>query len=476
MGQGDDPVVQLSVPRRGIFASIVDRIDHFVALVVERRGSILIWFIVIGTFMMAYASVMGIGWVQFRGTLVNGHQVFVGDADTVPVKEVGYFAAVNWAIFGVVIGPAIVYFGLCTVNAFDTTLAKLCGSGIMRDGNLDAVQYEHISALWERHAAKNRLLFIVIFAMVMTLMMSDWWTVVAMPLLDPAAVNAPLSDPSMEYDWSVAALFEGSKVSVWPLLIFGFFGYLILAGLVPAIVISVTICTIYYMHFVTSLAVRNADGSTGTVHFAAVQMTPDESDSRFGFSAFSEIFNYFLLMSLLILLGLWLMNVQNVYLRDETSTDLYNFIFGEVRRYRELADGGGIQDFLYWFIEPAERFYYNLQVAFTFLLTPFICIVSILGCWFVLRIKAQQAQKFSLEHADKIAAEHGIDPQVFRFRLQRDMDVWPVGWITSRRLVALMLLLFVSLISYRIIAIPLLFGFGLGIFELVRRLFSPSKS
>ncbi|MBK1795319.1 hypothetical protein JHL21_12510 [Devosia sp. WQ 349] len=475
MGRDENVAATNKVAKIGFIRAIALSVDRSVGKVVESRSYILIWFIVIGTFLLACAFSLGVGWVQFDGRLVNGRNVFDGAGNPVSAKEVGYFSAVNWSLFGVVIAPAIVYFGLCTVSAFDSTLYKLCANGILRDGNLDAVQYAHVRRLWEQHASKNRFLFFLIFAMVMTLMLSDWWSVVAVPLLDPAGVTALLSDPSMEYDWSVAALFSGTKVSLWPLLIFGFVGYVVLAGLVPAIVISVTICTIYYMHFVTNLSVQNADGSKSVVQFAAVHMKADEADTRFGFSAFSEFFNYFLLMSLLILAGLWLMSVQNVYLRDESSADLYNFIIGEVRKYHELANGGSAQEFLYWFIRPAERFYYNSQVAFAFLLTPFVCIIAILGCWFVLRVKAQHARQYSLQHADRIAAEQGIDPDLFRFRLQRDMDVWPVGWITSRRLVTLMLLLFVSLVSYRIIAFPLLFGFGIGIFELIRRLFSPSQ-
>lgn len=444
-------------------------LDQAVLGLVEKRIRVAIWIIVAGFVLLVASLPLNVATVLFEGKLQNGFNAFLGVATStggppVATKEVGFLSALNWSLFCTCVAPAVVWFALSAVGSFDTTLSRLCDQGMVRDASFNRISYPFVQAQWVSHMRSNRILFAFVFISVLIFVMHDWWSVVGSPILDSGAVRVPVSDPQMEYDWSVASIFAGSSVNAAALLAFGFVCYLMFAGLVPALAIAVTLCTVYYMAFLTTLRAAPGAAPGGALRFAAVP-TPSPRDRHFGFKAFADLFHNFLLMSLAVLFGLWLMAVQNIYLRDLGSADIYSFVLGEVGQYEQvLAGSTGWVEFLAWFVTPARFLIYNMQVALSALLFPFICVLAVLGCWFVLRTRAREAQDLSLQHTAKLAVEFQINEETLRERLQNDMDVWPVGWITSRKLIALMFLLFASLVSYRLIVIPLIFvGFaGIG--------------
>lgn len=451
-------------------AVVAASIDRSVIYVVDSRARFLIWVIVLGFFVVVLSVILNIGSVAFSGRLLNGFNALAAipalqDQPVVASKEVGFLWAVNWSLFCTVIAPIIVGFGLNTLRTFETTLESICAAGMLRDDAFRRVSYNSLAEIWHAHAQKNRLLFIFVLIAVIGFIMWDWWSVVGHPLINPDSVRNPLTDPQMEYDWSVSALFEGSSVNTSALLVFSFAAYFLFAALVPALVIAVTLCTIYFMVFVTSVRLPG-DGKSDEVHFAAVPS--GEDDRHFGFKVFGPLFDSYLLMSLFIMLGLWLMAVQNVYLRDPFSTNIVNFIWGDLDQYARLIDNsGGVFDFISWFVAPTRYTVPNIQVALSVLLMPTICLVSVAGSWFILRSKAISAGKLSRKNVAKLARELQQSSDRLDERLKKDMEVWPVGWITSRKLLAMMAFLFAALVSYRLIIIPLAFGGFISLWSLL---------
>lgn len=434
-------------------ANIMDMINRFIDWLIRNRITITMWLFVLGFAMIFLSWVIGIFNVEFNGQLKNGYDVFT-EANGNPIenhvssKQVGYFPALNWSLFVALIAPLIVFFAISTLQSFKRTLVAFCESGMARDDGFNRVDTGMILAKWQAQLNQNRFLFAAIFAAVMYFTLYDWWSVVGWPITHPEPVNTPITDFNMDYDWSVASLYKDSNVSAIQLFIFGLFGYIIFAGLIPALTISVTVCTLTFMLFISTL---HTDKSP--VHFAAIP-SPTLKDRHFGFKLFSDLFHNFLMMSLLVLIGLWLMSIQNVYLRDTEYTDIYRFLLGDTKQLGMITKGD-FSNFIPWLKMPAERFYYNIQVAASGLLYPFICLLGICGCWFILGAKAREAQDYSLKNAEKLAGEFNMSRDVLVERLSNEMEFWPVGWIKSRQLLFFMFLMACSMISYRVIALPI---------------------
>jgi hypothetical protein len=452
-------------------AGVSPALDRFVERLIEHRHVLTGWVVLIAFGFWVVAFALHVHLVTFSGVLdgpTAGHtDAFRGlPADHVPSKQVGYLTALNWSLFSTAIAPTIVWFGIGALHALNTTLRNLCERGMVRDKNFDRLTFEFLQDKWERHIRQSRALFICTFLLVIYFVMNDWWSVVGQPILYPQTVTQTMADPVMEFDWSVSSLYPGSGVSKYPLLVFGFLGYVLFAALVPALVISVTLCTVFYMLFITTA--RTAEGQ---LHLAAVP-TAGAKDRHFGFKVFSDLFHNFLLMSLFILGGLWLMSVQNVYLRDPASSNIYSFVVEETKKYKDVVGGKtNIDDFLTWFFKPGQTLLENPQVAISVLLFPMICFISVVGCWVVLGYKARHAQEFSKANVQKLAAEFKTDAAILEERLSNEMDVWPVGWIKSRNLILLMILMAASMISYRVMAIPLLIGMGVTARSVTKSLF-----
>ena len=447
------------------YAGVADLLGNALDRVVAARPQITLWLLIIGFAMCAISLTANFGIITFTGNLTNGLNAFRGSPNgSVAGKQVGYVWALNWSLFSTFIAPAIAWFGIGALEALDRTLKTLCERGMLRDKEFKRLDFEVLQQKWESHLRKSRVMFVFVFLMVFYVIMSDWWNVVAGPILNSGGVSQTVADPVMEFDWSVASLYPGSHVNSLGLLIFGFVAYVIFAACVPALVIAATLCVVFFMLFLVSA--RLEDGSQ--VHFAAVP-TDDGADHHFGFKVFSELFQNFLTMSLLILGGLWLMAVQNVYLRDMSHGDFYSMIVSEYGYLLDVIAKGEFKKIIPWFQEPAARFVYNPQVAFAGLLFPMICITSIIGCWLLLREKARQAKAFSKEpaHLKQLADEHGLTPRELKLQLDNKMDVWPVGWVSEQRLLSLMALLGMSMISYRVIAFPIVIGGGIGLWHLI---------
>ncbi len=85
------------------------------------------------------------------------------------------------------------------------------------------------------------------------------------------------------------------------------------------------------------------------------------------------------------------------------------------------------------------------------------------SCWFLLRNAAMRARDFTLAHAAELARETRATKARIVEALNRPMAVWPVGWIRINELLAIMLVLFCSLLSYRLIVLPIVWMLAKGV-------------
>jgi hypothetical protein len=422
-------------------AAFSARGDSWFARAVANPWQSLLWMVVVGFCLGAASIILHVHSVNFDGYLVG--DAYPGGLVEVPGaphggKEVGYLMAPNWGLFGVLVTPLLVFWGLQMIGAMDRVLEQAANNGMLRDEAFNEIPAAEVQAAWARHRKRNRVIFAVMFVLVLGYAFSDWWDVVAQPMLYPDVPPTPFSDQTMEYDWSVAAMFQHAPVGVWPLVIFTFVAYLFLAGFAPAFAFAVVISALHFVGFIASL------GSRRRWRLAAMP-GDDPKDTHCGFDCFAGFFNNLLLSMLCILVGLELMVLQNAYLRTDHAS-FVDFILSGASDLRKMP----APDWAGWFIEPLMIKAANPQAGLTYLLFPFVCIVAVGVTWVMLRSTAIKAREFSEQHLAAVAAKTGRSKKSITAALEH-MKFWPVGWIGLNMLLTVMVVMFRALTSYRLL-------------------------
>ena len=101
------------------------------------------------------------------------------------------------------------------------------------------------------------------------------------------------------------------------------------------------------------------------------------------------------------------------------------------------------------------------------MITPFLILTSVVLCCILLRQHAGISKKFSLKHIRLLHAETKMKPHEIEESFD-EMKVWPVGWMKQNEVIFLMVVLFASLFSYRLILLPLIYILLKAVVALVR--------
>ncbi|MBL8552624.1 MAG: hypothetical protein JNJ73_21735 [Hyphomonadaceae bacterium] len=424
---------------------------------IENAGVVAIWAFMFGFAMCCIAVALQVHVVDFTGRFsapaLRDYVVALGPSTT--AKEVGYLFAINWSVLGVFVQPLVLYFGLRTFANMAPALEAIAERGMVRDQTFEKVTAESVLARWRRSERVNRSIFYVIFLLCTLFLAFDWWQVVAQPILDPGIIarnHILLSDPSLEFDWSISCIFEGSRTSCAPLLAFGAVGYLFMACLLTSFAFGVAVAALHFSAFV----LQRGGAAQRWRFFADVS---DEDDRRCGWEVFGPFYSNLLCTGLGVLVGLWLMVMQNSYLRAPDAPNIANFIFQEGRDFLDIFETQVAdlpQTLLNWIVAPGVSVFSSTQSGLGILLFGFVCLIALLASWWLLRATAAEGRRQAQRSADVIARDTALPVETIRARL-RKMQFWPVGWISEVWLLTLMLVLFASLFSYRIVLIPVVY-------------------
>jgi len=450
--------------------------DGLIAWLGDNRLPVTLAFFTFGFLMLVFSNLLGNASVTFTGVLKSGFNVLSNAPDTPKsphiAKEVGYLLALNWSVIGVIMTPLIIWYGIGTLASFDTTLKALDEKGMLRDTNFARISSRETGVLWRHYLRHNRIIFLVVFVCVFAFMMSDWWKTVGWPLIHPSEVRNLISDPSMEYDWSVSSLFRETRINGGVLFGFGLIGYIVLAGIMPAFAFAVVLSALHFVVFVTGGASRKAK------FVIAAMPSTEEDDKLCGFSSFYDLFNNLLLTSVAIQFSLWLMSVQNAYLRDVDPAhgNIFAFLLGDVDKAVELVHGHlTFEEFEAWIGHANSAFYPNMQIVLSIMIIPFIIVTAVGMCCYLLRDHAHKARKLSRKHIATLATETGRQRKAVTAALEH-MKVWPVAWMKEHDVFILMAVLFVSLLSYRLLLLALIWAL-IKVFEIVKeQLQKPGES
>ncbi len=207
----------------------------------------------------------------------------------------------------------------------------------------------------------------------------------------PAVIS--LSDSYLERDWSVAALLpatDGDVPAFWPNFAFSLIAYLYLVGFGTVLVFSVFI-------FLMMLGVAIQKLSEKT---QGVQLIPDlrqpvgrrRADPRCGFEIFERTFVYARNLLLLSFVALFLVNLQNMYLRaPEEHILAYALpnLSAQSGLIRQLLAGGDMRAAVS-----------NLNGALAYAVAGLLFAAVVFGLSLTLRIAARKAHGRLLAHLE----------------------------------------------------------------------------
>ncbi|RYG14487.1 MAG: hypothetical protein EON96_11745, partial [Caulobacteraceae bacterium] len=249
----------------------------------------LCWaYVTIVMMVLAVVSVpIGIHAVGFSGALdlTPPDPVEFGAGKRVPVKEVGYLFALNWAPYSVLVIPLMMVFVIRLWRCMPETLRAVASAGVLRSEGLARLDPEQIASRWQALQRRCIGVFALIFVCVLAFMLYDWWDVVARPILFPDTLRGlALSDPSMEFDWSIACRYPEANVSCVADGVFGAVAYVLIAGLSTAIAFASCITAVLFVVYVCGVSGSRAD------RFHHVAMPCGGKDQRGGFEHFEAFF------------------------------------------------------------------------------------------------------------------------------------------------------------------------------------------
>lgn len=430
-----------------------------------------------GMLAILVSSFVGVMFVQFDGSFAESLGQAPVSVET--PKEVGYLAALNWSLHGFVIGPLIIYFAMAARAEIAGLRENLIDLGMVVHKDWTPATKEEFEAAWRPFSAKVCGWSLLIAAIAGAFVVSDFVNAVAIPLFNPevAFSGINLNDAKVDFDWSIAAHLGGVDVDIWMNFAFGLAVYVLFAlGISAFAFYSIT----YFLGFALFMG-----GSPMHRHDLYVVPHIQRGDSRRGFELFGDYFFNMFCAIMAILIGLYLLHVQNVYLRTPDAASLFGLIAGDIRQVYDLIDADSaisltkIKDVMFAtpFMDDGDSTIQNIQTAVALTLGPFIIIIVVALSFITLRRTAVQGRqrwekRFSTPQENLPEAVRMDDAALDKAEdYIDDMEIWPVKWISLNRLTGVMTLILASFIFHRLILLFLV----LGVFALLKMAFFSKK-
>lgn len=320
----------------------------------------------------------GLGIAEFRYILRVG--------DMTVAKEVGFFWAFNWSLSLVIVYPAVAGIGLQALREIDALPAKLVARRMVVDRSFQPAQRGAVEAEVRRALASGVKAALVLLVLFSAYAAWEFSVVIGNHYYsgDPFPDGVRIDDPFLERDWSIAALLpaaSGTSPAHWPNYGFAFAAYVFLVGLGTSLVFGVFI---FFLSIATAIY-RMSGRAEG------LRLIPDIRDPRgrrgfdprCGFEIFVPLFRHARAILLLSFVTLFLVNLQNTYIRSASphileyalpSTSFANGVLAE------FTDGSTLRSTIS-----------NLNGALSYGVAGLLFASIVFGLSLTLRLGAQQA-------------------------------------------------------------------------------------
>lgn len=378
--------------------------------------------------MLAISGMIGLDHVFFKG------------------KQVGFLFAPNWTISPLLIFPLVGALTLLFVSRVDRTIRDLVERKMLFD--VDSRQFLSGPGAVTRNW--NDLLKVALWAwLVLTVLgvfisVKEWRDASYVPLHkyeNAQAMEDDLykqqeegkkgpkeeKDGKVEIDWSVANLIKPvGRVANW---LFSLAAFLLLQGTMLALVALYLVVGVAFGALVIGLSGQGR-----------IILLPELSsqDDRKGFEVFTGLGSELILTSLCLFSAFYLTILQNIYLRDERATSIYQMLVEPIRL--GMADGE-------WGMLLSPDFSTNFSSGFALLggiLVLFLVLLVIPGILLSYAASRSRDCALRLARAPEGEALLGMTRAEAEAKLE-PMKVWPYRYYSMNMLLATVLLLAATL-------------------------------
>lgn len=419
--------------------------------------------------------VLGLAFVGASLVIGNGEFSYVlRVGDETVVKQVGFLYAVNWSITFLILFPVLFAVALYGYKDASGILKNLTKHHMLVDERGEPVDQKDLARRWARSWRAVCLASAILFALTIGYAVWEFQTVAGQHLLGGASYpeTIRLSDAYQERDWSVAALLPTVGENAVPRVanfVFGLVCYLVMVGIGAGFIFS------FYAYLLAMVAMiyEFAHHSKGIrlIPDLAVDPVGDKFEFRAGFQIFERLFQNALLVTLLSFLIFFLIHVQNLYLRDPSSS-IVAFLLPDFARAIASADGtlGVAGALLHEFSTRGSVT--NFSSALTYGLGALLFMVLLLGLSTTLRMAAQRSQIDFREYL--MDTKNPVPPwlrSTGREGAIRNLDAmkfWPLRFPRLNHTLIFLLSAGVCMIYYKLGSSVLLIGFVYAAYRTIR--------
>lgn len=345
-----------------------------------------------------------------------------------PVREVGFLAAPNWALTALVVWPAMFYVLRALIDNAQLVFEDLDGSPMTWLAGTGPL--ETVASTWARHKRLLRRLAVIILVLCLLGTAIEWWCSSGGPLLRGERPTEGELDWSSLYPDGASASARAGQ-AFFTLLAF------LYSGVAIALMLTFAVAVV--------LMAR-----TMGLHGAGLERPPllidiesNDPSNRVGFERFVVVIDYMIVFVALAFLNFFLTRVQNAYLRDIAHSSIGDFVG---------------QDFL---VRKVEEFPELLQISaldFSSAAVSVGAVVAMFQCFFFFNATLRHAALQARNRSDHIlirpdmlrkAKASGLDAGGVRERL-RTANVWPLGYSDIMPTLSLLTICALVIVFYRV--------------------------
>lgn len=441
--------------------SLWGRMDRSVRTAAANFHEIAIVLVIIGLMLAVASFLIDVMSVTFDGKLKGGAVIDPPKNFTrIVSKQVGFGYAPNWLLTGFLFLPYAVMQALRARSAIERVIDALIEQRMLVTLAFEAPNREEILESWNKRSRRMMPVVSLVALTVFGLVVYDFmtvvaqWTIASEAGLRELAEGVTLHHKDYEFDWSVAATFEATKINPWVNVIFAGLAYLYIAAFGTCFLLA----AFFYFTAVGGFFSKN---SLARQNLRLIP-NPRSADARCGFEVFEEFFNPFIQAAMLTAVIAFTMYLQNIYLRAPVQADIFTMIlepiqiivenlieFSEKTTLGDLTNLRLLTDITV--LSGYEFIGIPLQVWGGSIMLLLIVMLVFGFVWATLRDNA-------LSGAHALAA-HGVSPVAGvtytdneRARIHH-IQVWPLSWISMNLLLACIVLVIASLWWPRLITL-----------------------
>lgn len=386
-----------------------------------------------GFMLSVWSRSAGLSDIEWNGCITGLEKCLIAPGT---VKQVGFLWAPNGGLSGLIFFPVIIIFLCLARDNVERTFKRLFDRGMLHPIDENAITQEEFFARWHKRSRAWMIICLFILpAAILIVIVQDFFPIVFDWLRNPESAaerlkGVKISHPNIEFDWSIAALFQASEINPVHNIIFAFVAYLFIGVLGSSFILSAFLWMFSVCSF---MSVRNLE-SMGYI------LVPDldSPDKRLGFETFESLFGYIFLAAVVTAIVTLGMHLQNVYLRAPDYENIMQMVFGDtiqnvIAHWNDGTWGQIPGEFISVSVKQALQIESglgtNLQFMITWLVMFLIMMIVVGGLTVWLYTTSREGRLWLVDKGLKTDGSGNELDDNDKRRL-RKMRAWPISWMS----------------------------------------------